>query len=31
VQSMPFSPVLENEIIMNPEKILIKMLELAEL
>lgn len=30
VPSMPFSPVLENEIMMNPEKILNKMRELAE-
>ncbi|KMS09616.1 2-oxoisovalerate dehydrogenase, partial [Staphylococcus aureus] len=28
--SMPFSPVLENEIMQNPEKILNKMRELAE-
>ncbi|MBO0927057.1 alpha-ketoacid dehydrogenase subunit beta [Staphylococcus sp. 30400_3112M30941] len=30
VPSMPFSPILENEIMMNPEKILNKMRELAE-
>lgn len=30
IPSMPFSPVLENEIMMNPEKILNKMRELAE-
>lgn len=30
VPSMPFSPVLENEIMMNPEKILNKMRKLAE-
>ncbi len=29
IPSMPFSPVLENEIMMNPEKILNKMRELA--
>lgn len=30
VPSMPFSPVLENELMMNPEKIQAKMRELAE-
>ncbi|MDT4060331.1 alpha-ketoacid dehydrogenase subunit beta, partial [Staphylococcus aureus] len=30
IPSMPFSPVLEIEIMMNPEKILNKMRELAE-
>ncbi len=29
IPSMPFSPVLENEIMMNPEKILNKMREFA--
>ena len=30
VPSMPFSPNLENELMMNPEKILTKMRELAQ-